>query len=222
MIYPGGKNADGVFQRIINQIPPHRVYIEPFAGSGAILRHKRPAERSIAVELDPGALALLREGARAIPKCRIVPGDGIGFLDTYRFDGSEFVYADPTYLPYTRRGRRTYRRELMVGDHRRLLAILLRLRCPVMLSGYWSELYAGILREWRTDHFRVMTRGGSAEEWLWMNYPPPVELHDYRYVGRNFREREKFKRQRQRWTARLRKMDPLRRQALLAAIGDLD
>jgi hypothetical protein len=34
MTYPGGKGGAGVYQMIINQIPPHRVYIEPFLGGG--------------------------------------------------------------------------------------------------------------------------------------------------------------------------------------------
>jgi DNA adenine methylase len=43
--YDGGKGAMGVAQWIINQIPPHRVYIEPFLGGGAVLRLKKPAHR---------------------------------------------------------------------------------------------------------------------------------------------------------------------------------
>jgi hypothetical protein len=57
-----------------------------------------------------------------------------------------------------------------------------------------------------------------AEEWVWMNYPPPVELHDYRYLGATFRERERVKRKSKRWTARLKSMPVLERQALLFAI----
>jgi DNA adenine methylase len=34
MRYVGGKNHAGTYQRIINLIPPHRVYIEACAGSG--------------------------------------------------------------------------------------------------------------------------------------------------------------------------------------------
>ena len=30
MTYPGGKGGAGVLQTIINQQPPHEVYIEPF------------------------------------------------------------------------------------------------------------------------------------------------------------------------------------------------
>jgi len=35
---------------------------------------------------------------------------------------------------------------------------------------------------------------------------PPVALHDYRYLGANFRERERIKRKRQRWTDRLHRL----------------
>ena len=54
MGYPGGKDAEGVYQRIINLMPPHRVYIEPFVGGGAILRRKRPAESSTVIDQDEG------------------------------------------------------------------------------------------------------------------------------------------------------------------------
>lgn len=57
-------------------------------------------------------------------------------------------------------------------------------------------------------------------EWLWYNFATPVELHDYRYLGDNFRERERIKRKKTRWTARLARMPALERQALLAAIAD--
>jgi hypothetical protein len=107
-------------------------------------------------------------------------------------------------------------------DHERLLDVLRRLPCAVMLSGYWSPLYAQALADWRTDHFPQMTRGGFAiEEWLWMNFPKPLALHDYRYLGSDYREREKLNRRRKRWSARLARMTPLERQALLAALQEV-
>ena len=53
MAYPGGKAGDGVYQRLISLMPPHEVYIEPFLGGGAIMRHKRPALLNIGIDLDP-------------------------------------------------------------------------------------------------------------------------------------------------------------------------
>jgi DNA adenine methylase len=34
MAYDGGKG--NLYQKIINLVPPHRVYIEPFLGGGAV------------------------------------------------------------------------------------------------------------------------------------------------------------------------------------------
>ena len=53
-----------------------------------------------------------------------------------------------------------------------------------------------------------------------MNYPEPLELHDYRYLGSNFRQRERLKRIRVRWLARLDRMDALERYALLSSIAE--
>ena len=53
-----------------------------------------------------------------------------------------------------------------------------------------------------------------------MNFAAPVELHDYRFLGETYREREYIKRQKGRWVARLEKMTPLKRQALLMALRE--
>ena len=49
--YPGGKG--GVFQRLINIMPSHEVYIETHLGGGAVMRNKRPARYNIGIEIDP-------------------------------------------------------------------------------------------------------------------------------------------------------------------------
>jgi DNA adenine methylase len=220
MKYPGGKNAAGTYQRIINQIPPHRVYIEPFGGSAAILRFKLPAERSIVLDLEPGALDAL--GDRVPPGTELLEADALEFLKGYRWVGDEFVYCDPPYLPEACRSRIRYRHKMSERQHRDLLTILLGLPCNGMISGYKSELYNEMLAGWRTDTFPQMTRGGYCiDEWLWMNYPAPTALHDYRYLGSDYREREKFSRRRKRWTAKLSKMAPIERQALLAALQEV-
>ncbi len=226
MRYPGGKNS--AYQKIINLIPPHRVYIEAFVGSGAILRHKRPAVSNIAIDADTSALEQLRwsiaqNGDTAgLMKVEFVNADSLTWLAAYPFQGDEFVYADPPYLFSTRRQHRPiYRYELAEEDHTILLGVLKRLPCPVMISGYWSELYTQALADWRISTFEAITRGGAkATEYLWMNYPTPIKLHDYSHLGDTFRDRERIKRKKQRWVNRLQKMDILERQALLSAIED--
>ncbi len=50
MNYPGGKGLS--FQKYINLMPPHEVYIESHLGGGAIMRHKRQAKRNIGLEIN--------------------------------------------------------------------------------------------------------------------------------------------------------------------------
>lgn len=232
MTYPGGKAADGIYHKIINQIPPHETYIEPFLGGGAILLHKRPAACSIGIDSDAAVIEKWLtaghvengETSCGVPGAIYKKGDAISFLNSYKWRGGEFVYADPPYLMQTRRSKQPlYRHEFgSEEEHEILLSLLLSLPCMVAISGYWSSLYAARLQGLRSISFQAGTRAGTAAtEWLWMNYPEPVALHDYRYLGENFREREKITRQKKRWQARLLRMSPLQRYALLSSIDDI-
>jgi DNA adenine methylase len=243
MGYPGGKAADGVYHRIINQIPPHETYIEAFLGGGAILLHKRPASCSIGIDSDAAVIEKWSSSRHAkksdaagcldidsdaldasVPGAIYKNGDAISFLKSYKWRGGEFVYADPPYLMSTRRCKTPlYNCEFSTEEeHEKLLDVLLSLPCMVAISGYWSELYASTLSSWRSINFQAGTRAGTAAtEWLWMNYPEPVALHDYRYLGADFREREKINRQKKRWQARLLRMSTVQRYALLSSIADL-
>jgi DNA adenine methylase len=218
------------------------VYIEPFLGGGAVMRLKRPARLNIGVDLDRDPLAVFSDGARiailedersrsAIPRhagngegdvFRLIHGDAFDFLRRFPFRGDELVYCDPPYMPEVRSHRRIYRCELVARDHMALLSILCRLPCMVMLSGYWSPLYAERLKDWHAIRYDTMSRGGPRTEWLWSNFAEPVALHDYRYLGEGFRERERIKRKKLRWVNRLARMPLLERRALAAAIAETD
>lgn len=137
MKYPGGKNGAGVYQTIINLMPPHDTYIEPFLGSGAILRMKRPAKKNIGVDLDPEAVkAFTAEVGRADPLAisgdvgsyTIIHDDAFSFLQSYSFGGDELIYCDPPYMHETRSRTDVYRCEMSRDDHIRLIDLLLSLR----------------------------------------------------------------------------------------------
>jgi hypothetical protein len=154
----------------------------------------------------------------------VTQGDAISFLTEWGeagWQGDELIYCDPPYLGSSRKSQQPiYNHEMMSDEqHIELLLLLRALPCMVMISGYWSALYMDQLAAWRSISFQTMTHAGPATEWLWMNYPEPFELHDYRYLGENFRQRERIKRKQQRWRARLAKMPALERYALLEAIA---
>jgi len=50
-----------------------------------------------------------------------------------------------------------------------------------------------------------------------MNFPEPAELHDYRYLGDDKRQRERIARRRRNWLAGLKRASPLERRAILDA-----
>lgn len=195
MNYVGGKNGSGSYQRIISEIPFHSVYIELFAGSAAVFRKKIPAMRSILLDVSFSAMLDLKFYAGQ--GVDLVTMSAVDFLRMYPFDGSEFVYADPPYLFETRlsgdRGLYKYEFGTML-QHGELLSMLDQLPCKVALSGYASDFYFSMLEEWRFISWPVKTRVGMATEYLWMNYDTPALLHDARYVGSTFTERQRLRR----------------------------
>lgn len=224
MNYPGGKNQEGVAQWIINQMPPHDLYIEPFAGSAAVARIKKPARLNIVIDSDAAVVGHLVSMFSTMEAFTVVRDDAISYLQKKRWRPSTLIYFDPPYLQETRRSRRAmYRHEFgAVGQHQRLLRLALGLNCMVMISGYRSSLYDAILQDWRCVEKVVSLRGGiKAIECLWMNYPEPIALHDYSFLGDNFRERERLKRIRHRWKERLLRMPEIERRMLLCALAEI-
>jgi len=200
--YPGGKGKS--YQQIINILPSHSTYIETHLGGGAVLRHKRPAERSIGIDRDPRVISMWLS---AFPDlARYVNADAVDFLSSYRFSGDELIYCDPPYLPTVRRNKHIYRYEYTEEDHIRLLTTIQGLHCRVVISGYDSEVYEEWLRGWSKVQFTAKAHNGLRLESLWMNFAPPDRLHDARYWGRSYRERDMIKRRVQRLTRRIRQL----------------
>lgn len=220
--YTGGKAGAGVYQTLINLMPPHSIYVEAFLGDGAVMRAKRPAWKNIGIDLDGDALARWR--GDEVPNLELHETNALEWLQFMKLPDDALVYADPPYLMSTRRShRRYYRCELSEdAEHVALLHVLLSLPCMVMVSGYFSKLYAVRLARWRRVDFFTTTRGGGrAQESVWLNFPPPLELHDYRFLGDTFRERQRIKRKRERWKAKLLGMPELERHAILSAVQEL-
>lgn len=253
MTYYGGKDGAGVAQRLINQIPPHRVFISAFLGDCAVLRRIRPAELTIGIDRDrqnidrwhaawggslsdainmrlycTDAIEWLRHalGFYLVASSYSAAGDGVPGSVARSVDlvpanaAGVFIYCDPPYRLESRQDQRPrYRCEMSNADHVKLLETLhfatLETRAQIMVQHYPCDLYAANLSDWRTWTYRAKTRRGMATEQVWCNYPQPTELHDTRFLGRNKRQRESIRRRATRWKARLERMNPLERQAIL-------
>jgi len=226
MSYPGGKAAPGVYQRIINQIPPHQTFIEPFAGDAAVSRAIRPADRTILVDLDHAQLRHL-DATFERPGRELHLADGIPWLKHFaglfalhrpKWDDSIVAYLDPPYPMKTRKGGRIYRYEMTDEQHDDLLNVAADLPFACLISSYPNQRYDETLADWRTIDFQTTDRGGNRRtERLYMNFPEPAELHDYRYLGDDKRQRERIARRRRNWLAGLKRASPLERRAILDA-----
>lgn len=220
--YPGGKAGSGVYQAIINLMPPHRVYVEGFLGGGSIMRIKRPAEINIGVEIDKKSYNLARSlFAMTGQDVQLINSN---FLEWLQYSDvpnrpGVLIYLDPPYLMSTRSCKRPiYDHEFHTEEeHAALLSAILPLSARVIISGYDSEFYNDMLAGWRRVQFTGVSRGGPTVETVWLNYDEPAELHDYRFLGDTFRQRQDIRRQKERWIAKLRNMPPQKRFAILAA-----
>ena len=216
MHYRGGKGR--AYREIINLMPPHDRYVETHLGAGAVLRHKRSAASAIGIDIDPAVIAKWRT-----MDCRnltILLGDAHEIVPALGLGPGDLVYCDPPYHPATRRSERYYRHDYTDSDHRRLLDMLNGLACPVVLSGYGNPLYESELSHWSRTDYTAMTHRGTVVETAWTNFAPRPPLHDYSYVGGDFRAREKFRRRADGLARRILRADPLELHAALARVAD--
>ena len=211
--YFGSKATSGLCQPIIALMPPHDTYIETHLGGGAIMKRKPAALRNIGIDLDAKALAHF-ECDYPVEK---VHGCAHRFLAEYDYHGRELVYCDPPYLHETRSSMRRYRFEYEKRDHVELLALLKRLPCHVMLSGYPSKLYDQHLAHWRSLELQVMNQAGVRTEKLWFNFEPDRVFWPS-YAGRNFTHRQTIKRKAASWARRYQAMPPAERLAVLSGL----
>lgn len=218
--YPGGKNVNGTYQRIINEIPPHMIYYEPFVGGGTILRKKRPAAYSVINDIDENVMKQWRnykmEGLNLNNK------NALEFIPKVApdIDGESFMYLDPPYPEASRRSdSKLYDYVLSDKDHERLLDIMTTVNFNCMISTYPNEIYEKKLQTWRKIEFQSTTRGSTATEVLYMNYEEPNELHDYQYLGNDSWDRQRIKRKISRIVNTLSNLPPLERKAILLELN---
>lgn len=215
----GGKGASGAWQRIVSMLPAHSVFIEAFAGSAAVTRHKRAAQKTLLIERDHETAVTLRAAMRDRRDVEVIEGDSMRILSPSTIAADTVLYCDPPYMMSTRKSaQRYYRCDWEDADHVPFLAWAKAMPCRVVISGYHSRLYEIELDGWRTFSFGVPTRRGRAIEHVWMNFPEPEFFHDAAHVGESFTDRQRIKRKAARWVRMLAAMPAAERAAVLEEI----
>ena len=177
------------------------------------MQRKPPARVNIGIDIDPRVIARFECN---YPVQR-VHGCAHRFLAEYDYQGRELVYCDPPYLLHTRTSKRRYRFDYREQDHIELLALLKRLPCQVILSGYPSALYDRLLEGWNQFELQVMNQAGVRTEKLWFNFAVD-RVHWASFAGKNFTDRQRIKRKAAGWGQRYQAMPRAERVAVLAAI----
>jgi hypothetical protein len=132
-----------------------------------------------------------------------------------------FIYLDPPYRFVTRKGQRpVYKYEFTEQQHIDLLQAALSLKqAKIMINHYPNDLYDELLKGWHTHDFYVQTRKGQALDRIYMNYAIDDQLHDYSFIGEEFREREQFARIRKNLIKKINRLEPVLRNAILSDLA---
>jgi hypothetical protein len=201
--YFGGKAGNGTIHTILNHIPPHDVYYSLFAGNDAVAWNKKPAAINILYDLNTEVVRDWRK--LQLPDFEIREGDALKVLEVlakatidirgYPLD-RVFIFLDPPYLMETRKGQvPVYKHEMTKDQHVDLLSqITAMLEYKIMICCYPNPLYEMWLTGWNHTDFYSTIRGGVALERIYYNYELTGELHDYRALGKGFRQREAYNR----------------------------
>jgi DNA adenine methylase len=213
--YLGAKNGSGVYQTIINLIPPHETYIECFLGTGAIMKNKAPALYNIGIDKSQTMLDKFD-----YPADELLCTDSIEWLANYKPKGRAVLYCDPPYVPSTRTSKARYEHELTDSDHERLISnikVINPEKTFILLSGYKNDLYEELLGDWWSKDFQAMTRGGVRTETVWCNFSPS-DIHYHTFAGENYTDRQRIQRKAKRWANNFKQMPKAEQQAVLAAM----
>lgn len=212
--YFGGKGASNVPQQIINIIPPHRLLYIPFMGHCAITRSIKPAWTTYLNDKNSSVVNKWKDFFKNSTDLKYFFSntEATAFLKSIPDVDDQVIYLDPPYLHKTRLSKHRYKHEMSREQHIELLNEIKRFKNPVLISHYKNDLYDKMLIGWNTISFQSQTRSGKPRtETVYFNYPTPKVLHDYSFVGNDYKSREHYKNKAKRLVAKWEKMTALER-----------
>lgn len=137
------------------------------------------------------ALPKLRDVAKIIRNnMQITNYDCFTCIDKIDFNKA-FFYCDPPYVHGTRSGNKDYKYEFTDNQHIELANKLKAIKGLAMVSGYNSELYDKLYKDWTKVELPIRTnhiRSSEVQEVIWFNYPieKTQNYHDTQIIKKKY------------------------------------
>lgn len=167
---PNGTLMESAIREMILRRMSRGGMMEAFAWSKR-LRNNKPGD----VNAWENNIKKLAKVGERLERTSILLSDFREMLRNFSGEKNSFFYLDPPYLPSTRKTK-AYRHEMTLADHLELLALCLRSKAKIALSGYSSVIYNESLKGWRKVTEEIVNHSGQSKkkenriECLWMNY----------------------------------------------------
>lgn len=229
--YFGGKGGNGTYQAIINHVPPLTAYYSLYLGNCGVTRRIKPAKVSFLNDIDPDVIKAWESLELPVNYCLhnlnaidVLKGlqDGRDIELTFGVPASErFILLDPPYRMDSRKSKANiYKFEVDEKHHSDLASqIVAMIDHKIMLCHYPDPFYDEVLAGWHTYDYMSMTRNGLVRDRIYYNYDLSNNLlHDYSYIGKNFRQREAWERKRLNFIKKLNELPELLRNSILSDI----
>jgi site-specific DNA-adenine methylase len=214
--YIGNKDFSNVIHFLVNRLPKSKNYYSLFYGSGGLEKSIYTADaKFICAERNPDCKKHETSMTATIEYL-----DYKDLIEENVFTPDDFVFADPPYMFSTRRaGKKYYKFEFNLEDHKGFLRRMLSLPCRVMITHPECDLYNEYLKGWKRVDLKYMTQQGWFTDSVYMNYEPEnIELLNYDCLGKDFTDRQRIKRQRKNIINKFKNLDP---SILKAVVRDL-
>lgn len=130
-------------------------------------------ERAYAAKNWASLPSRLEEAAARLRGVQIECMPALELIQKYRYK-DVLLYLDLPYVLSSRAGGLQYAKEMSDADHEKLLEVILDHPGPVVLSGYDSDLYRNMLKDWHRIELESRTQSHARRtEVIWTNYIPP-------------------------------------------------
>lgn len=156
---------------IIQHLPPHRIYVEPYGGAASVLLRKPRSYVEVYNDLDSSVVNLFRvlqkpDTAKELERLlRLTPFARDEFHLAYEPTTDPI---DPPYVRSTRKRGHGYSFEMSDIDHENLVEFIKGLSGMVVLCGYESKIYESL--GWNFKKRESLADGASPRtEVLWFN-----------------------------------------------------